>query len=269
MDKKEGIPSNEEIIEELTKDLKDSAIKCESDLQKESSSASCDKNSNAESCRIVDEESNEENNSKPPRNENDEIEARLKDRELELSDEDKEKLKKEAEELKKKGNDHFVASEFKEAIEIYTQAILTCPLAYPNDRAILYANRAAAKTKNNDENSAIEDCTKAIELNSTYFKAYLRRAQLYERTDKLDESLADYKKILEFDPAHSEANYAVRRLPPLIEQKNEKLKEEMLGKLKDLGNMILKPFGLSTENFKMEKDPNSGGYSVKFNQNPS
>lgn len=115
--------------------------------------------------------------------------------------------------------------------------------------------------------SAIEDCTKAIELNDKYVRAYLRRAKLYEETDKLDESLADYKKILEFDKTNKEALQAQYRLPPLITEKNEKLKTEMLGKLKDLGNMILKPFGLSTENFQMKQDPNTGGYSVNFSQN--
>ncbi|XP_050293748.1 uncharacterized protein LOC126734253 isoform X2 [Anthonomus grandis grandis] len=115
--------------------------------------------------------------------------------------------------------------------------------------------------------SAIEDCTKAIELNSTYVRAYLRRAKLYEDSDKLDESLEDFKKLLELDPGNKDALAATVRLPPKINEKNEKLKEEMMGKLKDLGNVILRPFGLSTDNFKLTQDPNTGGYSVNFSQN--
>lgn len=61
-----------------------------------------------------------------------------------------------------------------------------------------------------DRESAISDCTKAIELNPDYVKVYVRRARLYEETDKLDEALEDYKKILTFDPGHIEANHAAR-----------------------------------------------------------
>jgi len=130
----------------------------------------------------------------------------------------------------------------------------------------LYANRAAAKIKIDSKKSAIDDCTKAITLNDKYTKAYLRRAKLYEEMDKLDESLADFKKVVELEPTCREAHEALRRLPPIIAERNEKLKTEMLGKLKDLGNVILKPFGLSTNNFQMQQDPATGSYSINFQQ---
>ncbi|KAF4997157.1 hypothetical protein FGRMN_4051 [Fusarium graminum] len=56
----------------------------------------------------------------------------------------------------------------------------------------------------------------------------------------------------------------LRDLPPRVKAAQEKEMGEMWGKLKDLGNGILKPFGLSTNNFQMVKDENSGGYSMNF-----
>ncbi|PMD19005.1 tetratricopeptide repeat protein-like protein 1 [Hyaloscypha hepaticicola] len=58
----------------------------------------------------------------------------------------------------------------------------------------------------------------------------------------------------------------LKQLPPRTKATQEKEVGEMMGKLKELGNGILKPFGLSTDNFQMVKDEKTGGYSMNFNQ---
>ncbi|KAI7539554.1 tetratricopeptide repeat protein 1 [Hortaea werneckii] len=61
---------------------------------------------------------------------------------------------------------------------------------------------------------------------------------------------------------------SARDLQPRLNAAKEKEVAEMMGKLKGLGNSMLKPFGLSTENFQFVKDEKTGGYSMNFNQNP-
>ena len=60
-------------------------------------------------------------------------------------------------------------------------------------------------------------------------KPLMRRAQLYEDTEKFSEALEDYQSVLNLEPTNSKAHAACSKLPPLIEEKNEKLKEEMIG----------------------------------------
>uniref|UniRef100_A0A8C1HA43 Tetratricopeptide repeat protein 1 n=1 Tax=Cyprinus carpio carpio TaxID=630221 RepID=A0A8C1HA43_CYPCA len=193
----------------------------------------------------------------------------LRELEKDLTEEEKESRRKESLELKEKGNTQFKSGEHVEAEESYTAALKVCPVCYGKERSILFSNRAAARLHQDKKDSAISDCSKAIELNPNYVRAILRRAELYEKTDKLDEALEDYKTVLEKDPGIPAAREACMRLPRQIEERNEKLKEEMMSKLKDLGNMILRPFGLSTSNFQVNQDANTGSYSVNFVQNPN
>ncbi|XP_068210157.1 tetratricopeptide repeat protein 1 isoform X2 [Palaemon carinicauda] len=193
----------------------------------------------------------------------------LKDLELSMSDEERNEKKNESLKHKETGNSHFKAGVFTEAVTAYTAGLRICPVSFPKDRAILYANRAAAKAKIDLKKEAIKDCSKAIDLDETYLKAILRRATLNEETEQLDDALQDYKRVLELDPYNQESLQAVTRLPDMINERNEKLKTEMMGKLKDLGNMILRPFGLSTNNFELKQDPNSGGYNISFKQQNS
>uniref|UniRef100_UPI00398E555B tetratricopeptide repeat protein 1 n=1 Tax=Pristiophorus japonicus TaxID=55135 RepID=UPI00398E555B len=193
----------------------------------------------------------------------------LRELEKDLPGEEKKRRQDESLTLKEVGNGQFKKGEYTEAENSYTEALGVCPACYQKDRSILYSNRAAARIKLDNKEDAISDCTKAIELNPNYIRAILRRAEMYEKTEKLDEALQDYKTILEKDPSIVQAREACMRLPQQIEERNEKMKEEMLGKLKDLGNMVLRPFGLSTENFLLNKDPSSGSYSINFVQNPN
>ncbi|KAI0967237.1 hypothetical protein F4678DRAFT_256124 [Xylaria arbuscula] len=105
-------------------------------------------------------------------------------------------------------------------------------------------------------------------------KALMRRARARSELggwSNLSGAEEDYK-ILSGIPNLSSTDERIvraqlRALPPRVKAAQEKEMGEMWGKLKDLGNGILKPFGLSTDNFQMVKDEKTGGYSMNFNQN--
>lgn len=94
--------------------------------------------------------------------------------EPELSEEEKLANKEKSESLKQQGNTIFKDGDYEQSIKIYTEALDICPKVYKNERAILYSNRAAAQKHIGERDTAIEDCTKAIELNPSYVKAYTR-----------------------------------------------------------------------------------------------
>ncbi|XP_040908390.1 tetratricopeptide repeat protein 1 isoform X2 [Toxotes jaculatrix] len=193
----------------------------------------------------------------------------LREVEKELTEEEKESRRQQSLTLKEKGNSQFKAGDWSEAEHSYTEALVLCPVCFSRERAVLFSNRAAARLHLDLKDRAILDCTRAIELNPDYVRALLRRAELYEQTEKLDEALEDYKKVLERDPNQTSARKACMRLPQQIQERNERLKEEMISKLKDLGNMVLRPFGLSTNNFQVNQDQETGSYSINFVQNPN
>ncbi|GFR59804.1 tetratricopeptide repeat protein 1-like [Elysia marginata] len=197
----------------------------------------------------------------------DPLEAR-KELEKSLTPEEKQERKDKSQNLKDEGNTKFRNAEYEEAITSYSSALDLCPLDFHKERSIMYANRAACKMKQECFEDAIADSSSALELHPHYLKAMLRRAELYEKTDKLDEALKDYQKVVELDPSQHAARAACLKLAEQIKDRNEKMKEEMMGKLKDLGNMVLRPFGLSVNNFNLQQDPNTGSYSVQFQQSP-
>ncbi|CAM9475806.1 unnamed protein product [Pylaiella littoralis] len=171
-----------------------------------------------------------------------------------------------AREMKETGNEHYRNKDFEDAIDYYTMALHYCPEdeEHKKDRAVYLANRAQGHLQLKEYEAVVEDCTAALELDPSYVKALLRRAQANERLEKYDLALQDAKDLLEIDPGLRLAKESVPRLEKLQNDKNERMKEEAIGKLKELGNSILGNFGLSTDNFKMKQDPETGSYSVNF-----
>lgn len=138
---------------------------------------------------------------------------------------------------------------------------------YGSKIAVYYANRAATSLHLGNHEEAIEDCDISLLYNPTYIKALLRRCTAKERIEDTEGALRDAKRAYELEPSNSVARKNVARLQKMEEERLEKLKEETMGKLKDLGNSILGNFGLSLDNFAAVQDPNTGGYSISFNQN--
>lgn len=69
----------------------------------------------------------------------------------------------------------------------------------------------------------------ALVLDKENSKALARRAMLHEHLENYEDALADFQALMEQKPT-AIAKAAVERLPKLIEQKNEKMKAEMMGK---------------------------------------
>jgi tetratricopeptide (TPR) repeat protein len=172
---------------------------------------------------------------------------------------------------KTEGNSLFAQGQYEEAVAAYQKGLLACPMGEdPEDsavreiRSVLFSNRAACFSYKQMYQEAVEESTKALELNPNYVKALLRRSQAREKLELYEDAIVDVKKVLELDPGNTQARVSLRTLTPLAEEKREKMKEEMLAKLKEAGNSILGRFGMSVDNFKTVKDPNTGSYSIQF-----
>ncbi|KAH0525451.1 hypothetical protein TsFJ059_007816 [Trichoderma semiorbis] len=107
-------------------------------------------------------------------------------------------------------------------------------------------------------------------------KALLRRARARSEAggwSNLAGAEEDYRALSQMPgltPADQRTvRTQLKALPPRTKAAQEAEMSEMWGKLKSLGDGILKPFGLSTNNFQMVKDEKTGGYSMNFSQGGS
>jgi tetratricopeptide (TPR) repeat protein len=96
---------------------------------------------------------------------------------------------KQALQFKEKGNAEFKKGNFIAAIEQYTKAI-----EIDSSDASFYANRAACFLSAKKYNKCIEDCNKTLALDPNFVKALRRRAKSNMLLGNLNAALNDYNQ---------------------------------------------------------------------------
>ncbi|KAK7513890.1 hypothetical protein IWZ03DRAFT_315614 [Phyllosticta citriasiana] len=174
---------------------------------------------------------------------------------------------------------HLKLSEWKEAVDAATGALECLDRVDPPNKGDREGADADAKVEEVDDDTA--DRIEALQrsgrsrddVQKLRIKALLRRAKArsevggwasLQGADEDYRALASMPNLAPLDRKAVEA--ALRVLPRRLEEAKQKEMGEMMGKLKDLGNGILRPFGLSTDHFQFVKDEKSGNYSIQMNK---
>lgn len=81
--------------------------------------------------------------------------------------------------------------------------------------------------------------------------------------EEYEDALKDAKRIYEIDPLFKGIQATIRELEQLQKEKFDKMKDDVMGGLKSLGNMFLGNFGMSVDNFQTAQNPD-GTYNIQY-----
>jgi len=105
--------------------------------------------------------------------------------------------KKRANELKEKGNKLLNEGDIDGAIDFYSDAI-----NIDGANHVLYSNRSAAYSRQNNWKSALTDAQKTVELGPTWGKGYFRLGQCLHHFKRFEEAIEIYQKGMQYDPTN-------------------------------------------------------------------
>ena len=186
---------------------------------------------------------------------------------------------------------HIKLQEWKEAVESATKGADCLERLEPLPNLRKTNTTGEGKIEAGDEGNVVEEVDESVaeridnlnqsghtldEVRKLQIKLLLRRAKGRSEQNTwttLQGADEDYRTLLHQSmlPSLSPTDRRqvvenLQKLTPRLEEAKQREMAEMMGKLKGLGNSILKPFGLSTDNFQFVKDEKTGGYSMNFDQ---
>jgi tetratricopeptide (TPR) repeat protein len=105
----------------------------------------------------------------------------------------------------------FASGDLDRAIKDCTKAI-----ELQSDYAKAYYNRAHCRFLKGDYEQALADCNKVIELDGSDHQAFISRAAVWQAMQKYELALADYNQALRMDPESDEAARGAREVAELL-----------------------------------------------------
>ncbi|GJZ20880.1 protein SGT1 homolog B-like protein [Tanacetum coccineum] len=125
--------------------------------------------------------------------------------------------------LAAKANDAFIDEEFKLAVDYYSQAIALDP-----NSSHLFSDRAQANIKLNNFNEALADASKAIELDSSNAKAYLRKGTACFSLEEYDTAKTAFEAGCKLAPDDARFTDWIKKCEKCIAEEDGELLTESL-----------------------------------------
>ncbi|KAL6768271.1 hypothetical protein ACKKBF_B38460 [Auxenochlorella protothecoides x Auxenochlorella symbiontica] len=113
--------------------------------------------------------------------------------------------------LKDEANIAFAKREYDHALATWDRALKLAPSG-STDAALLHSNKAACHMINKRFKEAVNECSTALELQPSFFKALVRRGKAYEQMGQLKNALTDLQRANKLDAATQESKEAEQRL---------------------------------------------------------
>ena len=126
-----------------------------------------------------------------------------------------------AEESKLKGNAHFRAQEWAEAVKAYEEAVKRAP-----KNAAIRNNLSAALCKIFDFNGAKREVEVALELDPQYVKAWARKGEIEMIMKENHKAMESFRKGLEIDPKNQACIDGLRKVSAMINYGSASMSED-------------------------------------------
>lgn len=126
-----------------------------------------------------------------------------------------------AEEAKQRGNDHFRAKRWPEAVAEYEEAVKRAPKKAP-----IRNNLSAALCKIMDFNGAKRHIEEALDLDPKYVKAWARKGDIEVLMKENHKAMDSYRKGLEIDPESAICREGLRKVTAMVNMGSANMTEE-------------------------------------------